>query len=129
MDRKLTLTATLAAALAGLSGCSGSDDMDLRASSDTRVCVDDWGQRIDDDYCEGGRRYAGAGSFFYLRRGAPIPYYYESVRNKKYAQYGSYNRGSGIYAPAPASTNMARSSAVARGGLGRSGRSFGSRGG
>jgi hypothetical protein len=121
MEKKLTLTVTLAAALAGLSGCSDSDDLDYRAVGNTRVCADDWGQRIADDYCE---RRGGGGSFFYLARGAPIPYYYDNIRDKRYARYVSRAPLAG-YRPAPAATNMARSSAISRGGLGSSGRSFG----
>ena len=60
MEKKLTLTVSLAAALAGLGGCSDTDDVGYRAASNTRVCVDDWGQRIADDYCE--RRSGGAAS-------------------------------------------------------------------
>lgn len=119
MEKKLTLTVTLAAALAGLSGCSDGDD--YRAAGNTRVCADDWGQRIADDYCE---RRGGGGSFFYLRSGAPIPYYYDNIRDKRYASYVSRTPLAG-YRSAPAATNMARSSAISRGGLGSSGRSFG----
>lgn len=124
MDKKLTLTATLAAALAGLSGCGARDD-ELRAVNTTRVCVDDWGQRIDDDYCERRSGYVGGARFFYLRAGSPIPYYYDNVRDARYAKYGSYSRPSGFVDRPPAASNMSRSSAVSRGGLGSSGRSFG----
>lgn len=120
MEKKLTLTVTLAAALAGLGGCSDRDD--LRAAGTTRVCADDWGQRIADEYCE---RRGGGGSFFYLGRGAPIPYYYDNIRDKRYASYVSRNPIGGSYVRAPAATNMSRSSAISRGGLGSSGRSFG----
>ena len=122
MEKKLTLTVTLAAALAGLSGCSNSDDLDYRAASNTRVCADDWGQRIADEYCE---RRGGGGSFFYLRSGAPIPYYYDNIRDKRYASYVSRTPPTGFVDRAPAATNMARSSAISRGGLGSSARSFG----
>lgn len=121
--KKLTLTASLAAALVGLSGCGDDDDWDTRATADTRVCVDNAGQRIDDDYCE---RRVGGSSFFYLGRGSRIPYYYDNVRDPRYAKYGSYTPNAGSrYVAAPASTRMARSTAVSRGGLGSSSRSFG----
>ena len=123
MNKKLTLTATLAAALTGLSGCSSRSD-ELLAQQNTRICVDDDGDRIDDRYCA-DRRYGGGGfAYLFLRRGSPIPYYYDNVRSPKYAKFVSRAPLSG-FAPAPASSNMTRSSAVSRGGLGRSSRSFG----
>jgi hypothetical protein len=122
MEKKLTLTVSLAAALAGLSGCSNRDNLDVRAAGTTRVCADDWGQRISDDYCEQRR----GGSFFYLGRGAPIPYYYDNIRDPRYARYVSRTPpAGGSFLRAPAGTNMARSSAISRGGLGSSARSFG----
>lgn len=123
MDRKLTLTATLAAALTGLSGCS-SGPQEVLAADNTRICVDEWGSRIDDDYCDDGGRRIGGGTFLYLRKGSPVPYYYDNVRDKKYANYVSRSPLPG-YVRAPAASNMARSSAVSRGGLGSSSRSFG----
>jgi hypothetical protein len=123
MEKKLTLTVSLAAALAGLSGCSNRDNLDVRAAGTTRVCADEWGQRIADDYCE---RRGGGGSFFYLGPGAPIPYYYDNIRDARYARYVSRTPPpGGSFVRAPAGTNMARSSAISRGGLGSSARSFG----
>src|SRR5688572_26199099 len=83
-EKKLTLTVTLAASLVGLAGCSDNDARGYRATGNTRVCADDWGQRIADDYCE---RRGGGGSFFYLGRGAPIPYYYDNLNDRRYAGY------------------------------------------
>ena len=122
MDKKLTLTASLAAVLTGLSGCS-SGPQEVLAANNTRICVDEWGSRIDDDYCE-NRSYRSGGSFVYLRSGSPVPYYYDNVRDRKYASYVSRSPLPG-FVRAPAASNMARSSAVSRGGLGSSGRSFG----
>jgi hypothetical protein len=127
MDKKLTLTATLAAALTGLAGCS-SGPREVLAEDNTRICVDEFGSRIDDDYCDDddGYRRSGGGlaTFLYLRKGSPIPYYYDNVRDKKYANYLSRTPLPG-YVRAPASSNMSRSSAVSRGGLGSSGSRFG----
>ncbi len=121
MEKKLTLTMSLAAALAGLAGCSDGDD--YRAAGNTRVCADDWGQRIADDNCE---RRGGGGHFLYLGRGAPIPYYYDNLNDRRYAGYVSRTPpAGGSFLRAPAGTNMARSSAISRGGLGSSARSFG----
>lgn len=125
MEKKLTLTAGLAAALTGLSGCGPSAPTDYVAAGNTRICTDQWGQRIDDDYCEDGYRRTYGSSFVYLGRGSPIPYYYDNVRDPKYARYVSRTPPAGFVDRAPAATNMARSSAVSRGGLGRSARSFG----
>lgn len=124
MDKKLTFTATLAAALTGLSACSDGP-REVVAENDTRICVDEWGSRIDDDYCEDDYRRSGSGAaFLYLRKGSPIPYYYDNVRDKKYAKYLSRSPLPGAVR-APSSFSMSRSSAVSRGGLGSSSRSFG----
>lgn len=125
MEKKLTLTASLAAALSGLSGCGSNAPTDLVASNNTRVCVDQWGQRIGDDFCDDNNRRAYGSSFVYLGRGSPIPYYYDNVRDPKYARYVSRTPPVGFVDRAPAATNMARSSAISRGGLGSSARSFG----
>ncbi|GAA4018382.1 hypothetical protein GCM10022280_17350 [Sphingomonas swuensis] len=125
MDRKLTLTATLAAALTGLSGCSSNGAREVVAANNTRICVDEWSNRIDDDYCEGRYGSGHRSSFLYLRAGSPIPYYYDNVRGAKYARYLSPTPLGGAVNRAPSSVNMSRSSAISRGGLGSSGRSFG----
>lgn len=131
MDKKLTFTATLAAALTGLTACSDGP-REIVADDNTRICVDEFGSRIDDDYCEDGARRSGVGygaAFLYLRRGSPVPYYYDNVRDKKYAKYISRTPLGGVINRAPSTTNMARSSAISRGGLGSSSRSFGRSGG
>ena len=125
MEKKLTLTAGLAAALTGLSGCGPSAPSDYVAANNTRVCVDSAGQRIDDDYCEDNYRRTYGSSFVYLRRGSPIPFYYDNINDRRYAAYASRTPPVGFVDRAPAATNMARSTAVSRGGLGRSSRSFG----
>jgi hypothetical protein len=129
MRKPLPITGAVAAALLALPGCSNRNewDDDYVAAGDTAVCVDQDGRRIDDDHCD--RRRGGA-SFFFLRTGAPIPYYGDSVRNSRYARYGSYSGTWGTsYARAPRATQMTRSQAVSRGGLGATGRGFGGRGG
>jgi len=132
MEKKLPLTAAMATVLAGLAGCS--DNKEPKLTQNTRVCVDKDGSRIGDQYCGPRNRTPGA-SFFYLRAGAPIPMYYDNVRDPRFASYGSSRPFAGGFAAAPASANMARptgmasSDAVSRGGLGRSARVFGARGG
>ena len=85
------------------------------------VGVNDAGQRVADDRCEGRVRSGGFG-FFYLPRGAVLPYYGQSVRDPRFAS-GSWAPRPGVrYNRAPASTRMTRSQAVSRGGLGSTGR-------
>ena len=99
------------------------------AAYDTAVCVDEAGQRVPDENCGNspdGRRYMG----YYLRSGAPIPYYGDNVNGAAFTGHGSFTRTAGTYCDAaPASTRMTRSAAVARSGLGSSARRFGGRGG
>ena len=135
MKKQMFMTTAMAAALAGLPACSSNDDWngDVIADRDTAVCVDQQGQRVDDDRCGDDRsRGSGMGSAFlwyYIGRSAAVPYYGESIHDRRYARYARYNsyspRAGVSYARAPASTRMSRSQAVSRGGLGSSSRRFG----
>lgn len=134
MKKHLTMTTAMAATMLALPGCSGGDDWneDVYASGDTAICVDQEGKRVDDDRCGNDRvHYSGGGGsnaflWYYLGRSSAVPYYGDSIRDSRYAGYGSYQPRPGAnYAPAPASTRMTRSAAVSRGGFGSSGRSFG----
>ncbi|PJI87444.1 hypothetical protein DAH66_05090 [Sphingomonas koreensis] len=135
MKKQLTVTTAMAATLLALPGCSGGDDWneDVYASGDTAICVDQEGKRVDDDRCGERNYYSGGGGggsnaflWYYLGRSSAVPYYGDSIRDKRYAGYGSYQPRPGAnYGPAPASTRMTRSAAVSRGGFGSSGRSFG----
>jgi hypothetical protein len=128
MKNKLVLTTAMAATLTTVSACSSDDDWDgnVIASRDTEVCVDQNGYRVDDYYCSSGTRGGGGAYWYYLGRGARVPYYGDSVRDKRLAFAGSPSRTTGVsYARAPAESNMTRSAAVSRGGFGSSGRSFG----
>ncbi|MGL5837764.1 MAG: hypothetical protein ACRCY3_04610 [Sphingorhabdus sp.] len=130
MKRQLALTSAMAATLATLSACSAEEEWnnsnsDVFADRDTAVCVDQSGNRIDDDYCESNRLGGGAG-WYYLGRGSRMPYLGDNLRNRQMGFYGSSTPAAGVdYARAPASTAMTRSAAVARGGFGSSGRSYG----
>lgn len=127
MQKKLTMTTAMAASIAALSGCSSNDrDDNHYASNDTAVCTDWDGERVDDERCDDDRYRSGGGhySWFYLRRGAPLPFYGNSVRDPRFA--GSYTADAGRgYYRAPAASRMTRSQAVSRGGLGSSSRAFG----
>ena len=131
MRKQLSMTTAMAAALVALPACSSSDgwNEDVIADRDTAVCVDQQGSRVDDDLCSDGRHHSGASSAFlwyYIGRNAAVPYYGDSIHDRRYAGRGSFARQPGVnYSPAPASTRMTRSQAVSRGGLGSSSRRFG----
>ena len=132
MKKQLTLTSAMAATLGSLSACSSQPDWDgtVYAENDTAVCVDQNGYRVDDDFCDNRSAYYrgshGSHGWYYVRRGGPVPYWGESVRDARYGFNGSMSPdASRVYARAPASTSVSRSTAVARAGFGSSGRSFG----
>lgn len=126
---QLALTSAMAATLIALPGCSTQDDWDSNviADNDTRVCVDQNGNRIDDDECDDDNvRVRTGSSWFYISRYGHIPYYGDSVRDSRYGFKGSYTKSPGaIYSSAPSESRMTRSTAVARGGFGSSGGSYG----
>jgi len=132
MKKQLAMTTAMAAALVALPGCSSNDgwDGDVIADRDTAICVNQEGERIDDDFCDDDYRGGGGSNAFlwyYLGRSSAIPYYGDSIHHSRYRGYGSYTPAPGVgYARAPASTNITRSQAVSRGGLGSRSRSFGS---
>jgi hypothetical protein len=139
MKKQLTMTTAMAAALIALPGCSSNNgwDDEAVADRDTAVCVDKEGKRVDDDLCndnDRGRAYHGGGGsgvasaflWYYLGRNSRLPYYGESIHDRRFANRGSFQPAAGArYAEAPPATRMTRSQAVSRGGLGSSGRSFG----
>ncbi len=134
MKKQLIMTTAMAAGLAALGACSsnsGWEDEPI-AESDTAVCVNQDGERVDDDLCgDNPHHVSGGGSnaflWYYLGRSSAIPYYGDSIRHSRYR--GSYTpQRNAFYVPAPASTGITRSQAVSRGGLGSSSRSYGGRG-
>jgi hypothetical protein len=135
MKKQMFMTTAMAAALAGLPACSSNNgwNEEVIADRDTAICVDQSGARVDDDLCDDDRyRGPGLGSAFlwyYIGRSAAVPYYGDSIRDRRYARYARYNsftpQAGRSYARAPASTRMTRSQAVSRGGLGSSSRRFG----
>lgn len=133
MKKQLAMTTAMAAALVTLPGCSSSNDWEdatSYADSDTAICVDQEGRRIDDDQCDDDRHGHRSGLssgflWYYIGRNSAVPYYGDSVRQR--GVVGSYSPKQGVnYARAPAATRMTRSQAISRGGLGSSSRSFGS---
>lgn len=130
--RPLVLTSAMAATLGALSGCgtpAGDDGWDANypAASDTEVCVDGQGYRIEDWQCENdsARRYGGG--WYYIRSGSHLPYYGDSVLDRRLTINGSRQPAAGTYySRAPDGMNMTRSAAISRGGFGSRGRSFGS---
>ena len=133
MKKQLTMTSAMAAALLALPGCSSNDEWneDVYADRDTAICVDEDGERVDNDLCDDDRYRGAYGySFFYLGGRSRIPYYGESIHHRRYAGQGSFTAAPGVrYAPPPPASRMTRSQAVSRGVLGSSGRSAGRSGG
>ena len=130
MKKQLAMTTAMAAALAGLPACSSNDgwNEDVIADRDTAVCVNQAGERIDDDFCDDDRRVGGSNAFlwYYIGRNSAVPYYGDSIHDRRFRGSGSYRPAPGVgYVRAPASTNITRSQAVSRGGLGSRSRSFG----
>ncbi len=127
--RKLAFTSAMAATLVALPSCSPRNewDDDMIADRDTRVCVDQNGNRVDDDGCtQGSSRFGGGMGWFYIGRGGRLPYFGDNVRTQGSRFVGSAQPSAGTsYADAPAGSRMTRSAAVSRGGFGSSGRSFG----
>jgi hypothetical protein len=136
MNKKdLVLTTAMAGALIAIPVLSSRDEWngDVYAQADTAVCVDANGTRVDDDLCRtssyGGGSHGGGGNAFlwyYLGRSSALPYYGESIQDRRFAGTGTYQPRAGtVYAQAPVDTRMTRSQAVSRGGLGSSGYRFG----
>lgn len=134
MRKQLSMTTAMAAALVALPACSSNDgwNEDVIADRDTAVCVDKQGSRVDDDLCDDDRGRSGGSSAFlwyYIGRNSAVPYYGDSIYDRRYARQGrqgTFAPQPGVnYARAPASTKMSRSQAVSRGGLGSSSRRFG----
>lgn len=132
--KNLGLTTAMAATLTALAGCSSGNDWDdnVVADRDTAVCVDQSGKRIADANCTTHRSGGGVGTaamlgyWYYMGRNSRVPYFGDSVNDGSGRFNGSTRPGAGTsYASAPASANMTRSAAVARGGFGSSGRGFG----
>jgi hypothetical protein len=130
MKKQLNMTTAMAATLLALPACSSNNgwNEDVIADQDTAICVDRQGTRVDDDLCDDDYDGGGSSAFlwYYLGRSSAVPYYGDSIRDRRFAGRGSYSRAPGVvYARAPAISNVTRSQAVSRGGLGSSGRSFG----
>lgn len=128
----LVLTSAMAATLSALSGCTtqrSSDGWDdnYTATSDTEVCVDERGYRVSDWQCEDRSRSSFTGGWYYLRRGSALPYYGDSVFDRRLHVNGSRQPIMGTYySRAPEGANMTRSAAVSRGGFGSRSSFFGS---
>ncbi len=132
MRKQLSMTTAMAAALVALPACSSNDgwNEDVVADRDTAICVNQQGARIDDDLCDDDHHHSGGGSnaflWYYIGRNSAVPYYGDSIYDRRYARGGSFARRPGVdYSRAPTSTKMTRSQAVSRGGLGSSSRRFG----
>jgi hypothetical protein len=136
MKKNIFLTSAMAAALVALPGCSSSDDWDdgsdwnedIVANDDTAICVDENGNRIDDDACDDNRPRVGGfyAARYYINRGSRLPYYGDSIRDPRYNFSGNSTPKPGAnYAKPPSESRITRSAAVARGGFGSSSRGYG----
>ena len=132
MNKQRPVPPAMAPPLPARPACSSNDDWngDVVAERDTAVCVDREGRRVDDDRCSNdhyhGSGVASAFLWYYIGRNSAVPYYGDSIHDRRFAGRGTFTRSPGVqYARAPASTAMTRSRAVSRGGLGSSARSFG----
>jgi hypothetical protein len=129
MKKMIFMTAAMAATLGG---CASGDDWneDNWADSDTAVCVDGTGQRVEDGRCDDDSYYRGGYvrgfAWYYVGRGKRIPYYGDSIRDSRFTGGGSLQpQGGASYAKAPEATRMTRSQAVSRGGFGSSSGGYG----
>lgn len=132
MNKQLSMTAAMAAALLALPGCSRDKGWEeVTADNDTAVCVDKEGKRVEDAQCmRQNTAHSGGGVspflWYYLGRNSRVPYYGDSVRDTRFAG-GSYQaRAGGNYMLAPSEANVTRSAAVSRGRMGSRGSYFGS---
>lgn len=131
MGRKnFNLAITTALATAFLGGCAQDpsepdwdDNGNAFARRDVALCVNQQGERIDDDYCDDNHGYHSGGHFIYVGRGGYIPYHGERARS---GSYTTVPRSGARYFFAHADTNMTRSAAISRGGFGSRARSSGS---
>lgn len=104
---RLRITAATSMALLA-AGCGGSNI----ANQPVRYCTDSAGRRVADANCGNG---GGGGHYYYAGKGAAVPAIGEAARG------GAYQPASGV--------RYGGAEAVTRGGFGRSGGFFGSRGG
>ncbi len=112
--KSLQLTSAVAGALLA-SGCSaGASEADWTAKSDTQICTDEKGERVDDENCKrtASARSGGFFAWYYLSRGGAIPGF-----GQKATGGATWPKNGVQYAEAPASTR------IARGGFGSSARS------
>lgn len=134
IKKKLILTSAMAATLSALGGCSekNANDKDVLAERDTAVCVDQNGTRVEDSRCgkPGARSGGGLSSgflWYYVGRNGIIPHRGDNINDPNRGFTGSHFATKGAqYAAAPASTNIVRSPATSRAGLGSSGSKFAS---
>jgi hypothetical protein len=111
-----------AAAIMASAGCSSEKEWQI--NNDTKLCVDQSGNRVAEDRC--ANQPAGSGYFpyrwYYISRGGYVPYYNYPVGGGSYAP----SSAASSYIPAPVA---APAGAVTRGGFGSMGEGHGGEGG
>lgn len=102
----LPLTTAISAAILATTACG---QRDWQIDNDTKVCVDDNSNRVDDVHC--AQPITGPYRWYYISRGGYVPYY-------------GYRVGGGSYFPSTTSTGYTTApaepppGAVTRGGFG-----------
>lgn len=105
----LPLTTAISAAILATTACSNSRDW--QTSNDTKVCIDDNSNRVDEGNCN---THTGLYRWYYISRGGYVPYYGNMVSE---GSYFPATTATG-YATAPAEPPPG---AVTRGGFGHAG--------
>lgn len=132
---QLYLTSAMAAALLSLPACTSPKNEweEVKADQDTAICTNAEGVRVADSNCANPTRAhsgPGIGSAFllyYLGRNMRVPFLGDRVQETNRPGQGSFvPRQGASYARAPATSNITRSQAVSRGGLGARSSYFGS---
>lgn len=115
----LPLTTAISAAMLVSTGCGS--DKEWQTNSNTKVCVDNSGQRIPEDECRNQVSTGGTPLYrwYYISRGGYVPTYYNPVGGGSLLP----DEDEESYAPAPA---RAPAGAVTRGGFGSFGEGSGS---
>lgn len=117
----LPLTTAISAAILACSGCSSEKEWQI--NNDTKLCVDQNGNRVTEDRCNNP---GGSGfwpyRWYYISRGGYVPYYNYPVNGGSYTP----SAPASSYLPAPVS---APAGAVTRGGFGGIGEGHGGGGG
>ena len=123
----LPLTTAISAAILASAGCSS--DKEWQINNDTKLCVDQSGNRVTEDKCANQPSSGMSGMpgispyrWYFISRGGYVPYYNYPASGGAYSPSAPVNS----YLPAPVA---APEGAVTRGGFGSIGEGHGGGGG